>query len=139
MVKDVHEFIDALGAVPPSGRIAAVATYHDSCHLTHAQGVAAPRNLLAKIPGLEMRELPEAGLCCGSAGTYNLLEGEMADRLGRRKLDNILSTGAEIVLAANAGCMLQIEREVRQGRHAIRVMHPMELLDMSYRGVPWKS
>jgi glycolate oxidase iron-sulfur subunit len=135
MVKDVHEFLDALGIVPFDGRIEAVATYHDSCHLAHAQRVAsAPRRMLAKIPGLELRELPEADVCCGAAGTYNLTEPEMSDRLSRRKLDNILRTGARIVLAANAGCLLQIEREARQARLPLRVMHPMELMDMSYRG-----
>jgi glycolate oxidase iron-sulfur subunit len=135
-VKDVHELLDALGVVPPDGPIAAVATYHDSCHLAHAQHVAAaPRRLLARIPGLDLRDLPEAGFCCGSAGTYNLTEPEMADRLSRRKMENILGTGARIVLAANAGCLLQIQREVRRGGHPILVLHPMELLDMSYRGV----
>ena len=134
-VKDVHELLDAMGAVPPGGRIEAVATYHDSCHLAHAQGiVAAPRRLLAKIPGLELRDLPEAGICCGSAGTYNLTEPAMSDRLARRKIENILSTGAKIVLAANAGCLLQIQSEVRRGGYPLRVMHPMELLDLSYRG-----
>jgi len=135
MVKDVHEFIDALGMVPPSGRIEAVATYHDACHLGHGQGItAAPRRMLAKIPGLVLRELPESGICCGSAGTYNLTEPEMSDRLSRRKLENILSTGAQIVLAANAGCLLQIGRELRQSGKPLRLMHPMELLDLSYRG-----
>ena len=134
-VKDVHEFLDNLGVVPFSGRIEATATYHDSCHLAHAQRVAAaPRRLLAKIPGLDLRELPEAGVCCGAAGTYNLTEPEMSDRLSRRKLDNILSTGAQIVLAANAGCLLQIQREVRQAGLGLQVMHPMELMDLSYRG-----
>ncbi len=133
-VRDVHEFLDALGAVPPSGRIEVAATYHDACHLGHAQSItAAPRRLLGKIPGLDLRELPETELCCGSAGTYNLNEAEMADRLSRRKLDNILGTEARIVLAANAGCLLQIAREVRQNGHALSVMHPMELLDLSYR------
>jgi len=133
-VRDVHEFLDALGAAPPSGRIEATATYHDACHLGHAQAItAAPRRLLSKIPGLELRELPETELCCGSAGTYNLNQPEMADRLSRRKLQNILSTGAQIVLAANAGCLLQIGSEVRQNGHPLLVMHPMELLDLSYR------
>jgi len=134
-VRDVHEFLDALGPIPPAGRIDAVATYHDACHLGHAQRVTdAPRRLLAKIPGLQLRDLPESEMCCGSAGTYNLNEAAMADRLARRKLQNILSTGADIVLAANAGCLLQIQREVRQQGHRIRVMHTMDLLDMSYRG-----
>ena len=133
-VADVHEFLDSLGAVPPSGRIEAVATYHDACHLGHAQAITEPpRRLLAKIPGLKLVDLPETEICCGSAGTYNLNEAEMSDRLARRKMENILGTGAEIVLAANAGCLLQIQREVRRGRHPIRVMHPMDLLDLSYR------
>jgi glycolate oxidase iron-sulfur subunit len=133
-VKDVHEFLDELGFVPPSGRIEAAVTYHDSCHLAHAQKVTdAPRRMIAKIPGIEVRDLPEAGICCGSAGTYNLFEAEMADRLAGRKLQNILSTGADIVLAANAGCLLQILAEVRRQKAKVRVMHPMDLLDLSYR------
>ena len=134
-VKDINEFLDELGMIPPTGRIEAVATYHDACHLAHAQGItAAPRRLLSRIPGLQLRELPESGICCGSAGTYNLNEAEMSDRLARRKIENILSTGARIVLASNAGCLLQIQREVRQRKLPLTVMHPMDLLDLSYRG-----
>jgi glycolate oxidase iron-sulfur subunit len=133
-VRDINEFLDELGLVPPSGRIDAVATYHDACHLGHAQKVTdAPRRLLAKIPGLEIHDLPETEICCGSAGTYNLNYGPMARALGKRKLDNIKSTGARIALASNAGCLLQIMREVRQAGEPIRVMHPIDLLDMSYR------
>ena len=136
-VKDINEFLDELGLIAPEGRIEATATYHDACHLGHAQGImAAPRRLLAKIPGLELRDLPESGICCGSAGTYNLREADMSDRLSQRKIENIISTGAEIVLASNAGCLLQIQREVRQRNLPIRVMHPMELLDLSYRELP---
>jgi len=134
-VKDINEFLDELGLIPPTGRIETVATYHDACHLGHAQGIMdAPRRLLAAIPGLELCELPESSMCCGSAGTYNLNEAEMSDRLARRKLQNILATGARIVLASNAGCLLQIQREVRQNKLPLLVMHPMDLLDMSYRG-----
>jgi glycolate oxidase iron-sulfur subunit len=134
MVRDVHEFLDRLGLLPPAGRVEAVAAYHDSCHLAHAQGVKeAPRRLLARIPGLRLVDLPETEICCGSAGTYNLLEAEMSDRLSRRKMENILSTGADVAVAANAGCLLQVMREVRRGRHPVRVLHPMELLDESYR------
>jgi glycolate oxidase iron-sulfur subunit len=134
-VRDVHEFLDELGMVPPAGRIDAVATYHDACHLAHAQKVVqAPRRLLARIPGLVLRDLPETEICCGSAGTYNLNQPEMAQRLARRKIDNITATGAQIVLAANAGCLLQIGRELRHHRHPALLLHPMDLLDMSYRG-----
>ncbi|MHC4401604.1 MAG: (Fe-S)-binding protein [Planctomycetota bacterium] len=136
-IQDVNEFLDRLGLVPPSGRIEAVATYHDACHLGHAQKIVdPPRRLLARIPGLELRVLPETDVCCGSAGTYNLSQPEMAGRLGCRKLDNILSTEARIVLASNAGCLLQIMREVRRRRERLLVMHPMELLDLSYRNQP---
>jgi len=134
-VQDINEFLDRLGPVPPSGRIEAIATYHDACHLGHAQKIReAPRRLLAMIPGLQLRELPETEICCGSAGTYNLNQPEMADRLIRRKLENILRTGAQITLASNAGCLLQIGREVRRQREPLLVMHPMDLLDLSYRG-----
>lgn len=134
-IKDVNEFLDALGLVPPCGEIHAVATYHDACHLGHAQKIReAPRRLLAQILGLQLRELPESELCCGAAGTYNLTEPEMAGRLSRRKLANIAKTGARLVLTANAGCLLQIGREARQQGLPVKVLHPIELLDLSYRG-----
>jgi glycolate oxidase iron-sulfur subunit len=83
---------------------------------------------------LELIDLPETEICCGSAGTYNLNEADMASRLSRRKLENIRNTGAKLVLASNAGCLLQIMREVRQSRTPVAVMHPMDLLDLAYRG-----
>jgi glycolate oxidase iron-sulfur subunit len=88
---------------------------------------------LSQIPGLQLRDLPRSDLCCGSAGTYNLNQPSMAARLAAGKLENILRTGAQIVLASNAGCLLQIGREVRQQRQPLVVMHPMDLLDLSYR------
>ena len=134
-VKDVNQFLDELGLIAPRGEIKARATYHDACHLAHAQQVTAqPRNLLAQIPGLQLIDLPESLICCGAAGTYNLTEPEMAERLGERKLNNILSTGARLVITANAGCTLQIVREARMRGHVLKVVHPMELLDLSYRG-----
>jgi glycolate oxidase iron-sulfur subunit len=134
-VRDINEFLADLGLVPPKGEINAVVTYHDACHLNHAQKIREqPRRLLAAIPGLTLRELPETDLCCGAAGTYNLTEPEMATRLSRRKLKNILSTGASVVVTANAGCLLQIQREARVQGHVLSIVHPMDLLDMSYRG-----
>lgn len=95
-VRDVSEFLDELGLVPPTGELNVTATYHDACHLAHAQKIREqPRNLLAKIPGLKLVELPESDLCCGAAGTYNLTEPEMAGRLSQRKMKNIVSTGRE--------------------------------------------
>ena len=92
-----------------------------------------PAELLARFPGLELRDLPETELCCGAAGTYNLTEPEMAERLSRRKLENIFSTGADVVITANAGCLLQIAREAKQQGERLRIDHPMDLLDLSYR------
>jgi len=136
-VRDVNEFLDQLGLVPPPGELRVTATYHDACHLLHAQRVReAPRNLLSRIPGLKLVELPETELCCGAAGTYNLTQPEMAARLSRRKLQNILSTGASIVVTSNAGCLLQIAREARARGQRLTVVHPLDLLDLSYRGQP---
>jgi len=133
-VKDINEFLDELGLIPPSGRIETVATYHDACHLAHAQKIVnPPRRLLNQIPGIELRELPEADFCCGSAGTYNLNEAKMAKKLGHRKFDNIVETGAKLILTSNAGCLLQIGRELRKSRQPLMLMHPMDLLDLSYR------
>jgi glycolate oxidase iron-sulfur subunit len=117
---------------PLPGRV----TYHDACHLAHAQKIReAPRKLLRSIPGLELVELAESELCCGAAGTYNLTEPEMAERLARRKLKNILDTGARTVVTANAGCLLQIAREARAQGESLQIVHPMDLLDRAYRGV----
>jgi glycolate oxidase iron-sulfur subunit len=135
-VRDVNEFLDELGLVRPEGEIRTVATYHDACHLLHAQKIHdAPRRLLAQIPGLELRDLPETELCCGAAGTYNLTEPEMSARLSRRKLENIRKTGARVAITSNAGCALQIAREARQQAYQLAVVHPMEILDWSYRGL----
>jgi glycolate oxidase iron-sulfur subunit len=135
-VRDVNEFLDELGLIRPTSEIPAVATYHDACHLLHAQKIHdAPRRLLAQIPGLEVRDLPESELCCGAAGTYNLTQPEMSMRLSRRKLQNIRRTGARVAITSNAGCALQIAREARDRHEQIAVVHPMELLDWSYRGV----
>lgn len=133
-VRDCSEFLDQLGLIPPVGEIRLTATYHDACHLVHAQKVREqPRNLLKKIPGLKLIELPESELCCGAAGTYNLTEPEMAERLGKRKLANIRATGARLVITANAGCLMQIAREARLRGEPLKIMHPMDVLDLAYR------
>ena len=135
-VRDVNEFLDA--ARPDRRRrakSALTATYHDACHLVHAQKIreAAAAICWRKIPGLKLVDLPETELCCGAAGTYNLTEPEMAERLSRRKLNNIRSTGARVVITANAGCLLQIAREARLQGEKLTIVHPMDLLDLSYR------
>lgn len=135
-VRDINEFLHDLGLVRPEGEIRAVATYHDACHLLHAQRIhEAPRQLLAQIPGLVLHDLPESEICCGAAGTYNLTQPEMSARLSRRKLENIKRTSASVCITSNAGCALQIAREARDQGMQLDVVHPMEMLDWSYRRV----
>src|SRR6185437_11270800 len=111
--------------------------YHDACHLQHAQCVREqPRRLLAAIPGLEVAEISEGSLCCGSAGVYNLLEPDTANALGDRKVDNLLLTGAEAVLSANPGCLMQLMSGLRRrGHDAMPAFHMVEVLDASIRGI----
>jgi len=139
-VRDVHEFLDQLGLIPPPGEWRVKATYHDACHLVHAQKVRqAPRNLLRQVRGLTLVELPESELCCGAAGTYNLTQPDMADQLARRKLANIRRTGAQLVITANAGCLLQIARQARLEGQVLPLLHPMDVLDRAYRHQPLHS
>lgn len=134
-VKDISEFLMALGPIAPKHPISATVTYHDACHLCHAQQVRSqPRALLGMIPGLKLVPLEESEICCGAAGTYNLTQPEMSERLGRRKLDNIEATGAQMVATGNVGCILQIARKVKERGESIEVVHPVDLLDRSYRG-----
>ncbi|HEV2326769.1 MAG TPA: heterodisulfide reductase-related iron-sulfur binding cluster [Terracidiphilus sp.] len=120
---------------PLKGRIA----YHDACHLQHAQSIREqPRRLLSAIPQLEVAEIPEASLCCGSAGVYNLLQPETATELGNRKVENLLTTDADAVVSANPGCLLQIMSGMRRrGLDAMPAFHMIEVLDASIRGVPF--
>jgi len=134
-VKDISEFLAELGLRDPPGEVPWRATYHDACHLVHAQKVRdAPRELLARVPGLELVALPESEVCCGAAGSYNLTEPEMADGLVARKLAHIESTGAEVVITGNAGCSMQLQAALRELGRGVRVVHPVEVLDLSYRG-----
>jgi glycolate oxidase iron-sulfur subunit len=134
-VQDVAEFLAHLGPIAPTGAVPWTATYHDACHLVHAQRIREqPRELLALVPGLKLVPLPESDICCGAAGSYNLTEGEMADRLGERKAFHILDSGAQAIITGNAGCTLQIQAALRKLGRPLPVVHPMEILDWSYRG-----
>lgn len=134
-VKDVSEFLIGLGLVAPTHAVPLKVAYHDACHLRHAQQIYdEPRRLLAAIPGLQLVPLPESELCCGAAGSYNLTQPEMADRLGERKAERILATGCDALAAGNVGCLLQIEKHVRRHRPGFRVYHPIDLLWQSYSG-----
>lgn len=109
-------------------------TYHDACHLAHGLGIReAPRRLLASIPGVTIVEMTESDLCCGSAGSYNLTEPEMARELARRKADNIVATGADYVVLANPGCEFQIAAELRRRGSKIKVVHLADFLALASR------
>nr|WP_240972714.1 heterodisulfide reductase-related iron-sulfur binding cluster [Nonomuraea sp. FMUSA5-5] len=135
-VVDLSEYLAELGPVAKRHPLPLTVAYHDACHLAHAQGVRAqPRELLSAIPELELREIPESAICCGSAGTYNLLQPEAARDLGDRKARAVGTTGAELLVSANPGCTMQIAAAMRRGGSAIRVAHTAEVLDASLRGV----
>ena len=109
--------------------------YHDACHLQHAQGVSAePRRVLETIPELDVKEVPEAGICCGSAGIYNLVEPDTATELGDRKAGYIHSTGANAVASRNPGCLLQIASRLDVAGTPLPTYHLIELVDASIRG-----
>jgi glycolate oxidase iron-sulfur subunit len=132
-VRDVTEVLDAMRLPSPTVPLDAAVTYQEPCHLAHAQRVtAAPRRLLARIPGLRLIEMDESAVCCGSAGIYNLTQPEMASRLGQRKLRNLRRTGAAIVATANPGCALQLTSVLREAGVDARVKHVVELLDDAY-------
>jgi glycolate oxidase iron-sulfur subunit len=134
-VKDISEFLVALGPIPPRNSVPLTVAYHDACHLCHGQQIRSqPRALLAMIPGLELVPLEESEICCGAAGTYNLSQPEMSERLGRRKMDHIEATGARMVVTGNVGCIIQIARKVKERNSPIEVAHPIDLLDRAYRG-----
>ncbi len=136
-VRDLAEFLDALGPVARRHPVPARAAYHDACHLGHAQRItAAPRALLRAIPELELVELRDAGLCCGSAGVYNLLQPEAARELGARKADSVEASGASLLISANPGCTLQISSALAARGIELRTAHTAEILDASINGVP---
>jgi glycolate oxidase iron-sulfur subunit len=132
-VRDITEYLDAIGLPPGLGSVHAAATYQDACHLAHAQRITAPpRRLLAQIPGLELREMEESSLCCGSAGIYNITQPAMAARLGRRKVGHVVEVTPDILVTANPGCALQIANGLRAAGRDIEVLHVVQLLDRAY-------
>jgi glycolate oxidase iron-sulfur subunit len=133
--KDVTE---VLAELEPRGRRAplrARVAYHDSCHLQHAQGVRQqPRDLLQRIPGLELVEIAEPAVCCGSAGIYNLVQPDASNALGDRKAQLIAPTNADIVATGNPGCLLQLRSALARSGETTPVVHTVQLLDASLRG-----
>lgn len=131
-VKDLTEWLTQhpIPARPSSQRPHSLVTYHDACHLAHPQHITQPpRQLVRAVAGAHYVELPEADVCCGSAGSYNLTEPEMAARLQRRKVENILKTGARVVVTTNPGCLLQIQAGLRAAGSTVRAVHIADYLD----------
>jgi glycolate oxidase iron-sulfur subunit len=138
-VRDLSEILIELGPVAPRHPLPMTVAYHDACHLAHAQGVRAqPRELLRAIPGLELREIADPEICCGSAGVWNVLNPEPARELGDRKARDVLATGAQLLVTANPGCLMQVATSVQRLGGTIAVAHTAQVLDASIRGLhPW--
>lgn len=134
-VRDISEILLELDPPPPPHAVNQHVTYHDACHLAHAQAVTdPPRQLLARIPGLTVTPLPESDFCCGAAGTYNLSQPKMARSLGRRKIEHIRRTGCTTCVTGNVGCAMQIQSEARRLDTPLTVVHPVDLLHQAYFG-----
>jgi glycolate oxidase iron-sulfur subunit len=134
LVMDVSAFLDALGLIEtPELSDPLTLAYQDACHLAHAQGVtSAPRNLLNQVGGVNLVPIDESDICCGSAGTYNLEQPDIAYQLGQRKVKNILKSGAQAVVSGNIGCIVQLTNHLRDVEHPIPVFHTIELMDKAY-------
>jgi glycolate oxidase iron-sulfur subunit len=143
--KDISQILCDLPAQAPRHPLRMRVAYHDACHLRHAQAIyEQPRRLLSTIPDLEVVEVEEANICCGSAGVYNLLNPEPASQLGDRKVEKLLAANADAVISANPGCLLQLMSALRRrGLQTIPTFHMVELLDASLRNLSpealWKE
>jgi glycolate oxidase iron-sulfur subunit len=138
-VFDASEFLHQSGLVEllqKSKGVNQMVTYHDACHLAHGQGIRTqPRELLSAIPGIQLVEMNEPEMCCGSAGIYNIQQPVMAKHLLDRKWENVRSTGAKIVVSGNPGCHAWLEQASQDSGQTIRVVHTMELLEASFSGL----
>lgn len=131
-VRDVNEYLFEVGIRAPARAISARVTYQDPCHLAHGQRVRnAPRELLKAI-GLDVIEMPRADDCCGSAGTYNVMQNDLSMKILDEKMTNVYSVSPEIIVTANVGCMLQLRAGVQRAHMKAEVLHVIELLDHAY-------
>lgn len=138
--RDVSEFLADLTPRAARRPLQVRVAFHDSCHLQHAQGIRAqPRALLQQIPGLQVMEIPEAPICCGSAGIYNLIQPQAAQELGDRKANLIAPLHPDVVATGNPGCLLQLHSSLERAGHRLPVVHTIQLLDASIRGLPLDS
>lgn len=134
-VVDVNELLDQKPLVPPTTRVEGTVTLQEPCHLVHAQRISVqPRNLLKQVPGLELLEMNESSLCCGSAGIYNITRPDMADSLGDRKAKNAIATGADSVVTSNPGCHMQLRTSLIRNGSEQPVQHIVTILDAAYGG-----
>jgi glycolate oxidase iron-sulfur subunit len=134
-VRDLSEVLVELGPVARRHPLPVTVAYHDACHLGHAQGVRSqPRQLLRGIPGLEIREIADPEICCGSAGVWNVFHPEPAGELGSRKARDVLATGAQLLVTANPGCLMQIAAATRRAGGSIDMAHTAQVLDASILG-----
>ena len=132
---DVSELLVALSFDPPKGEVRTTVTFQDSCHLVHAQRIAqAPRAILGSIPGLDLVEMEGASRCCGAAGIYSITQQEFSRRLLESKMTCVAATGADTLVTANPGCMIQLETGLRLSGIPGRVRHLVDILDESYQG-----
>src|SRR5207302_80971 len=133
LCRDVSEFLADLGLAGRLGEVRARVTYQDPCHLAHGQGIRRqPRDLLRRIPGIELVEMPGSDRCCGSAGIYNLIQPGYSRQVLDEKMAAVRETGAALVVAPNPGCMLQIASGIRAHGLEMQVRHLIELLDRAY-------
>jgi glycolate oxidase iron-sulfur subunit len=135
-LKDIHEWLVECGIRKPELETvkAVTVTYHEACHLCHGQKITKqPREVLRAVPGLKLIELPESTWCCGSAGVYNITQPETATLLQDRKMKNILSTGAKVVVTSNPGCHLQLVNGIQRAKCQLEVLQPVSLLAEAYR------
>ncbi len=134
---DISVYLDRLELQPiPKLRTLKRVAYQDACHLAHAQGVRAePRSLLGRVPGLEIVELSDCDTCCGSAGTYNIEQPEIAEKLGKRKAQSVINTAATAVVSGNIGCLVQIEKHLRPWTDRVAVLHTVQVLDRAYQEI----
>jgi glycolate oxidase iron-sulfur subunit len=138
-VRDFTEYLGEREVVPPTKSLNRRVTYQEPCHLAHAQRISRqPRDLMAAIPGLELIEMKESALCCGSAGIYNIIREEMANALGDRKALHVMETPAAEVITANPGCQMQVSASLRRNGSTARVRHIADLLDEAYGGAKTK-
>ena len=135
--KDISEVLGELEPRAVRHPLPLRIAYHDSCHLQHAQRIRSqPRQVLKTIPKLEILEVPDSAICCGSAGIYNLVQPDTATQLGDMKVKNCLSTSPDLVVSANPGCLVQISSGLKRAGRRVPVLHMIELIDAAIQGTP---